>query len=281
MIIKNHINRNDYCLSKSGHWVRDFTKRMVKPHDINDISTLDDIKLMIENEFKNEIKKYQSLENSGGMSHDKIVIIGDGYGFENSMKLIEELPSDVVIIGVNGAFAKWMSEKRRLNYYVINNPYQECLYFYPQIVKSWPKCIASIRANPGFLEFYKGLLYTYYPTNGENYSGITNDHNLFIDDYRNPVCAAIVLAYKFGVKKLLLVSTLEMYDAERPGSEFAKKGLWIYPQQRMAHSLIDANLYWLKKAKIDVSYLDTDLDYDFATYINVNDLKRFFDDGQR
>lgn len=280
MIIKNHINRNDYCLSKSGHWIRDFTKKLVKPHDINDIMTLEDIKLMIENEFKNEIKKYQTLEASGGLIHEKVAIIGDGYGFQESMKIINDLPPDVTILGVNGAFAKWSSEKR-LHYYIVNNPYNECLYFYPQIIRSWPKCIASIRTNPSFLEVYKGQLYTYIPANGETYKGISNDHNLFIDDYRNPICAAINIAYKFGAKKMLLMSTIEMYNEDRPGCELAKSGLWIYPQQRVAHSIIDANLYWMKKAKIDVSYLDSELDYEFATYIKVDELKRFFNDGQK
>ena len=92
-----------------------------------------------------------------------------------------------------------------LNYYVVNNPYQECLYYYPQIVRSWPKCIASIRTNPNFLEVYQGLLYIYSPTNGQGFSGVQIDTPYSIDDYRNPVCAAINLSYKFKVKKLLFI----------------------------------------------------------------------------
>ena len=274
MIIKNHLNRNDYCLAKCGHWVRDFTKKIAKPCDINDITPLEDIKLIIENEFKNSLKRYQVAETN--VTHDKVVIISDGYGFEKNVKLIEELSPDVIIIGVNGAFAKWKSE-RRLNYYIVNNPYQECLYYYPQIIRTWPKCIASTRTNPNFLDIYKGLLYVYSPTNGTSYSGITKEeYNFLIDDYRNPICAAIGLSYKYGVKKMLLMSTLEMYEKERPGSDIVKDGFWMYPQQKMAHALIDANLYWMKKAKIDVNYTDTEPDYEFATYINSGDIKRFF-----
>lgn len=277
MLIKNHTNKNEYCLSRSGHWIRNFTKSIVKPIDINDITPLEDMKLIIENELKNGLKRYQTLEHC---THEKIVIIGDGYGFENSVKTIEELPSDVIIIGVNKSFAKWESQ-RRLNYYVVNNPYQECLYYYPQIIRTWPTCIASTRTNAHFLEVYQGLLYTYYPTSGEAYSGPyeTNTNNL-IDDYRNAICAAIVLAYKFKVKKLALMSTLEMYANERPGAEKVKNDLWVYPQQKIAHNLIDANLYWMQKAKINVGYTNSGLDYEFATYINLADLKRFFD-GQK
>jgi hypothetical protein len=156
------------------------------------------------------------------------------------------------------------------------------LYYYPQLIKSWPKCIASTRTNAHFLEVYKGLLYTYSPTSGEVYSGpYTEENSVLIDDYRNAICAAVVLSYKFKVKKLALMSTLEMYTKERPGMDKVKDDLWVYPQQKVAHDLVDANLYWMQKAKINVAYTNSGLDYEFATYINVADLKRFFNDGQK
>jgi len=123
MIIKHHLNKNDYCLSKSGHWLRDFTKPIAKPIDINDMSPLEDTKLILENELKNSLRRYSIMEPT---FYEKAIIIGDGYGFEESVKAIEELPPDVVVIGVNKAFARWKSP-RNLNYYVVNNPYQDCL----------------------------------------------------------------------------------------------------------------------------------------------------------
>lgn len=278
MIIKKHPNRNDYCLSKCGYWVRDFTKPIAKPIDINNMLSLEDMKLIIENEFKNSLKKYQPIEENMP-SHDNIIIIGDGYGFDRNLKAIESLPPNVVIIGVNGAFSKWKSQKR-LNYYVVNNPYQDCLYSYPQIITNWPKLISSTRTLPHFLEVYGGQINTYYPTSGKDYSGFKNDAILSIDDYRNPMCAAIGLSYKFKASKILIMSSLEMYDNERPGTERVKNK-WIYPQQKIAHQLIDANLYWMQKAKIKIGYTDTEPDYEFATYIEIDDLKRFFSNGQK
>jgi hypothetical protein len=273
--IKKHENKNEYCLSKSGHWVRNFTKNSVKPIDINDLIVLEDAKLILNNEMRNNGNNYQSLAGNDTMS-EKVLIIGDGYRFEENLKLVEALPSDVTIIGINGAFAKWNSN-RRLNYYVVNNPYNECLYYFPQVIRSWPKCIASIRTNPVFLENFKNMVLTYTPVLNSFYSGVDMDSTHYIDDYRNSACAALGVAHKLRARKILLVSLLEAYEHERPGM-VKVKDLWIYPQQKVLHSLIEANLYWLQKAKIDISYMDSGLDYDFATYIDAEGLKRYFND---
>ena len=72
------------------------------------------------------------------------------------------------------------------------------------------------------------------------------------------------------------MSVADLYKEERPGTEQTKDGLWVYPQQKMAHSLVDANLYWLQKAKIDIGYNDVGLDYKHATYITTDMIRRFF-----
>ena len=276
MKIKKHKNKNDYALSKSGHWVRDFTKPLVKGIDINNLIPFSDMETMLQNEMKNQERLTQKIE-SEEFSHPKIVIVGDGYKFDEAQEILKTLPEDVIVIGVNGAFARW-GNTRRMNYYVVNNPYSDSMTYFPSSLKAWPRCITSSRTYPGFLEAYKGLMYMYAPVRDEVYSGINSDLEAFVDDYRNPVCAAISLAFRFKVKKLLLLSLLEMYEQERPAAEKVKGNLWIYPQQRMAHSLIDVNLYWLQKAKIDIGYNDSGLDYEFATYIPADKVKRFFND---
>jgi hypothetical protein len=271
--IKKHRNRNDYILSKNGMWVRDFTKPLIKGVDINNLISIPDMQIMLENEMRNHDKLYQKIETED-FHYEKIVIIGDGYQCKEKQKLLENLPNDVLIFGVNKAFAAWDCS-RRLNYYIVNNPYEECLFYYPPIVKSWPKCLASTRVYPDFIKHYKGTIYLYNPVVDEIYSGVKKEVNYFVDDYRNPVCAAICLAYKFKVKKLLLMSILDLYETERPGTE-KHNDLWIYPQQKTAHSIIDANLYWLQKAKISVVYNDSGPDYEFATYINDSEVKGYF-----
>jgi hypothetical protein len=273
MLFKKHRNKNDYVFSDSGHWVRDFTKPLSKPLDINNLIPISDMKIMLENETNNHGRIYQNIDTEN-MVHSKILIIGDGYSFEKSQEALKNLPSDVVVIGVNGTLNRW-DNSRRMNYYVINNPYEDSL-FYLQNAKTLPKCIASTRTYSGFLKDYKSMIYTYAPVTDEVYSGVVGETNSFVDDYRNPICAAISLSYKFKVKKLMVMSLAELYDEERPGTQKTTDGLWIYPQQKTALSLIDANFCWLQKAKIDVGYNDKGSDYKFATYISTDMTRRFF-----
>lgn len=273
MRLKKHRNKNDYVLAKGGIWIRDFTKPMIKAIDINNIISIPDMQIMLRNEMTNHEKLYQKIETED-FTHENIVIIGDGYNHKEKQTLLEALPADVAVIGVNKAFSTWDCS-RRLNYYVVNNPYEECLFYYPPAVRSWPKCIASVRTYPDFLKSYRGSVYLYNPVIDEVYSGAKTECNYFVDDYRNSICAGICLAYKFKVKKLLLLSLLDLYESERPGSE-QTKGFWIYPQQKVAQSIIDASLYWLRKAKINVAYNDNGPDYEFASYINDSEVKGYF-----
>jgi hypothetical protein len=274
--IKKHNNKNEYAYAGYNTWVRNFTKTSVKPYDINDdMLSLDDIKLILANEESNGQKIYQKVDTEDFV-HEKIVIVSDGYKFKDAQKIIDSLPSDVVIMGVNGAFANWQNQTKRLNYIVINNPYEECVYYYPTIIKHWPKCIASIRSNAPFISSYKGFVYVYKPTPNVAYSGFNSEFESFIDDYRNPVCAAICLSHKFKVKKLLILSISDLYADNRPGTEKVKDDLFIYPQQKMAHSLIDANLYWLDKTGVKTRFNDAGLDYRYASYIREDEVKDFF-----
>ena len=101
MQIKKHKNKNDYCLSKSGHWVRDFTKPIIKPFDINQMNTLEDMNLFLDNEFKNSLKSYSGID-SEEFRHDNILIIGDGFRLEDSLSLIDQLPQKY-----NNHCSKW------------------------------------------------------------------------------------------------------------------------------------------------------------------------------
>jgi hypothetical protein len=266
-LIKKHKNRNTYYYAGNGLWVRDFTKKS-QPIDINNLITEKDMIIMMNNESTNHTKMLQNIDTED-FSHQDIVIVNNGYGFNNK-KL--QLDDKITIIGVHDILKLW-NIQRRLNYYVVNDPY-ECLNYLPNHQK-WSKCIASIRTNADFIEKYKGLIYTYTPTPDANYSGLKLDNDYFIDDYRNAICAAIGLSYKFNVKKLLLLYCDEAYDKYRPGTEQVN-GLWIYPQQKIAHNLIDASLYWLRAAGIKTGYHGKGPEYKNAAYIE--DISNFFNE---
>jgi hypothetical protein len=272
MIIKKHRNNNNYCLVHGGLWVRDFTKKFAKEIDINNLIPAEDMQILIENELKNSERLWQKIETEN-FNHPYVVIVGDGYKFNDKHRLLEEISENICIIGVNQSIDRWQI-KKRMNYYVVNNPYNECLSL-PKDQKTWPRCIASSRTNPEFIKKYNGLVYLYNPTPNEHFSP-SKETDFLIDDYRNPVCAAIHLAYKFEVKKILLLCLDEAYENQRPGAERLENGLWIYPQQRIAHGLVNGCLYWLAKAGIKVGYHCDGPEYKDTTYIKGEEIKTFF-----
>jgi hypothetical protein len=154
--------------------------------------------------------------------------------------------------------------------------------FMPRKNRGLPKCIASTRTNYEFLFHYKdkGSIYKYCPVNEEGYTGRAYEKIKYqIDDYRNPICAALQLCYHFGTEKVLLFCCDDSFDQERPGAEKLHNGLWQYPQQNIAHGLIDATAYWLKSMK----YSETDVKdhsdgplYENAAYINEDEIQSFF-----
>ena len=96
--------------------------------------------LFLKNETQNGFKKYQWID-SEQFNHENIVIISDGHKFDERHLILSKLPKNVTIIGVNGALSKWAIHNKSLTYYVVNNPYDECMRFFPRTSKILPKCI--------------------------------------------------------------------------------------------------------------------------------------------
>lgn len=245
MRIKKHTNKNEYLLTEQGMWVRNFTKKLVPFLDLNKTIQEKDHALFLRNEYHNCQGRYTWID-SERFYHPKIVVISDGYGFkENHKRIVESLPQDVTIIGTHGALAKW-DATRSMNYYVVNNPYPECMAYLPRHRLSLPKCIASTRTNYEFLAAYRGMKYRYVPVNEANYSGVMSKNVEYqIDDFRNPICAALVLSHYFGVETILTVFCDNAFADERPGAEKIHNGLYIYPPQKIVHGLIEGCFYWL------------------------------------
>jgi hypothetical protein len=279
MRIKKHSNGNEYLLTPQNKWVRNFTKNSGSFIDINNTISEKDHFTFLKNETKNNFRRYQWID-SEDLFHDKICIVSDGFDFARKQKILSELPKDVTILAVNGALAKWDVKSRSPNYYIVNNPYSECMKYLPRNLNVFPKCIASPRTNFEFLEAYRGMKFKYYPANEQSYT--TNglkEVSWQIDDYRNPICAAIGLAYKFGVQKILLFCCDDVFKDERPGAVKLENNLWMYPQQEVAHGLIDASLYWLTHqnySKVIASDHSLGPNYENATYIKEEDINSFF-----
>lgn len=288
MRIKTHPSGNEYV--RAGEvWVRNFTKEKVSPLAISDLFNPDEHHLVLKNQELN--KNYPKISNEI-LHFSKILIVSDGYQFSKRHHLISRLPRDVAIFAINGALKKWEllspkhePEKRRtINAFICNNPSLESMNDMPPKGNSYyPTCVASIRTNHQFLENYLGEKYVYVPTPEEKF-GIESVQEYHIDDYRNVVCAAIGLAYRFGAKKLMLMCCDESFADKRDGAIKLKNGLWAYPQQVKAGLIIDTCLWWYKKAVEDVKIADysSNILYTNTAYIN-NDEEAvsFFEDHHK
>jgi len=280
MRIKKSSNGNQYLLTDQGKWVRNFCKTTVPFMDLNHTISSKDHFIFLKNEVQNSMNKHTWVD-SEMFIHPNIVIISDGFDFQRKHKLLAELPKNVTVMGVNRSLAKWELNKS-MSYYVVNNPYEECLKYLPKINKTAPKCLASVRTNYEFMENYRGAKLKYYPVNENSYSTLGSKEVTWqIDDYRNPVCAAIGLAYRFGVEKLLLLCCDNAFKDERPGAMQLENKLWIYPQQDLAHGLIDGNLYWLKNhphKEILIGDCSSGPRYKNASYIDEDKIISFWDE---
>ena len=279
--IKNHSSRNRYLLTSSGLWVRDFVQR-APPLDINQFTDASDHRNLIDNELVNLELRVPSVSIENFRSFPKCVIVSDGFGFMDKQAALENLPGDVCIIGVNRSLAKWAvgednKIKRRMDFYVVNNPYLECMSLLPAHAYR-PTCITSLRTYPEFLRRYKGTLYYYEPTRSQQF-GNPQRSGQAIDDYRNPLCAAVHLAYHFGVKKLCLFCCDDSFADERSAAEKLHNGLWMYPQHKIPHELVDGMLHWLKEQEdfdIEVVNHSSGPEYHRAPYISLEEISEFF-----
>lgn len=278
---------NQYLVLEDGTYIRDFSSNQICL-DMNSFSKKEH-ELFLQNEFENSKKKYVNIENEH-VIHPNIVIISNGHNFSETHKILSKIDKNVTIIAVNGALKNWSlvgnlcptEQKKSINYYVVNNPYEECMRLLPSLHRYYPKCIASSRTNSQFLESYLGNVFTYDPTTDKDYSGLSNRHGFKIDDYRNPICASIILAHKFKASKLLLLNCDDSFKDERFGAVKLENELYSYPAQIKAQKIIDGCLYWLKKnGNVLIGDGSDGIKLNNATYINNTsevDILEFFNE---
>lgn len=271
--------KNEYVLAE-GVWVRNPVSG-ARPVDINSMS-LRDMDTLVANEGQNSKRPHMQMEEINDMSMRNVVVVSDGYGWGERQMALAGLPSSSVkVVGVNGSLARWAMVgedapvKRAMAFYVVNNPYPECVSFLPRRHRYYPNLVASTRTLPRFLSDYGNQPYMYRPTPDVDYSGVW-DVGSTLDDYRNPVCAAISLAVQRGAKRLLLLCCDEAFEEDRPGAVRMPNGLYQYPQQIMCQRVIDKQLFWLRRAGVEVADCSSGIEYENAEYISIEGIKDFF-----
>lgn len=269
-------NKNKYFLTTTGLWVRDYTQSLI-PEDINKLVPHSDYNLFLNNEMENAKSNLAAID-AETIFAPNVIIVSDGYKFEEKQHLLKNISQKVTIIGVNHALSKWKVQ-RRMDWYLTNNPYQECLSFLPKH-NYYPRCIVSSRTNPQFVNRYRarsGVVYRYSPVCDKKFSSNYFMKPIYyVDDYRNPICAAIAIASKWEVRKLLLLCCDDVFDSERSGTEQLTNGKWMYPQQKISHGLIEGNLYWLKKQEVEVADHSSGPEYKDVQYITEDFITEFF-----
>lgn len=254
-------------------WIRNFCNLSSSCIDINNTIKESEYFLFLKNEFQNNLKRYQWID--ADVNFNTAVIVSDGYNFDESHLLLER-QKDVCLFGVNGSLKKWKNDQISLNYYVVNNPYEECLKFMPNSRRSLPKCIASNRTYPEFLDQYNGIKYRYSPANEEGIQFNKPSETYFqIDDYRNPICASVQLAYRFGCEKILLLCCDDSFKENKPGSVLLENGFYTYPQQNIATEVIDYCLHWFVKSGGTARHNSINKKMENSEYIEKEDLKKY------
>ena len=276
--IKSYSDGNQYVRTPQGMWVRNFTNTHAKYKDLNRTYNKSDYFTFLKNEVQNSVQRFSWIEHENFI-HENIVIVSDGFDFAKKQHLLEKIPKNVTLIGVLGSLSKW-SIKRPLDYYLVNNPYPTCMKYFNRRMRNMPKCIASLKTDSNFLMNYRGLVYKYLPVYEDEYkSKYVNEVNLQIDDYRNPICAALHFSFLFGASKVTLFCCDDSFSGERPGSEKLHNELYQYPQQQIAHDLIDAKMFWLNKVKyqeIEIFDHSSGAVYQNATYIESEEFEKLF-----
>lgn len=284
MRIKKLRNGNEYLETQDQIWVRNFCNVRSPITPLSPLEDPQEYPLLMENELHN-LRNGRVVDVSNeSVSFPNIVIISDGFDFEERHKLLADLPSNVSIFATNKALAKWrllerFSDKQRIvNYLITNNPYKEAVNQIPNAHRYFPRCIASYRTNSKFVERYEGDVFYYHPANSKSYSGPKKNSKYKIEDYRNPISASINLAFRFGVQKLLLFCCDNSFKEERPVAVKLENDLWTYPQHLISQRIFDAQLHWLKEAGVKVGNCSSGINLNNTQYIPPEQICAFFEE---
>lgn len=266
--IKTTKDRNQYSLTNN-LWIRNFTKEDTRPLDINDLYTEKEIQISIENEIRNTKLIVPNISTES-FEFDSIVIISHGFGFrENHAKLIESINSynNKQVFCVNNTVLLW-NAKKYPNFYLTNS------FTKPSGMLFQPRLICNQRMDYDFLKSYRNNKFVYSPTPNYKFSSPNSlDETYFIDEYRNPICAAINCAYKFRASRIFLAFCSEGYEKYKDGMVECDNNIYLYPQQKMANDIINHMIFWYRYSNPNSKIFYTGLknSFSFAKYLHIND----------
>lgn len=271
LVFKKHKNKNEY-VQVENIWIRNMFGKIGKPVDINHFYDEYELKDVLDNEVKNTKMNLLNVEPEM-YDCDDVLIVSDGFGF-NELKKIEKIKQKICIIAVNHA-ARFWSSPTYPNFMLINHPKSDAMSFLPNMI--FPRLIASRRTHNQFLKSYKNSILLYDPVPEESYQSIiSSEANLHIDDYRNPICAAIGIAKILQAKNIYLAFCSSAYTENRPGTNYIEEGIYQYPIQSLADKIVDANLFWYKFANRATKIFHTGYEksFKFSKYLKLEDFSK-------
>jgi len=272
VVLRIDSNKNEY-MKVDNYWIRNFSKTNVVPKDINNLYDDSDIKVIIENEIKNEKLTAPNLLEEN-IYFDDVLIISDGLGFNDHKNLLQDIRSNVCVIALNKTMVFWEAIKFP-DFYLISSPFENCLADIPK--KGYPKLIASRRTCHKFISAYRNVIYFYDPTCDDKYkSPVAKNSSIYIDEYRNPICAALNCAFNFRAKNIYLAYCSDGYKAHRPGCISVDENSFCYPQQQLANNIVNANIFWNKfsNPNNNIYYTGIKNSFSFAKYVESDDFRK-------
>lgn len=259
-----------YILSKNGYWVRNFFS------DIGDYKFdyyNHDIKELTNNEIMIKSLNIPSIDKEI-IRTEKIAIISSGTDIENCRNIIKKLINKkYFLLGVNDILNKGIFP----NYYINCDTTNYCIRHIPKKARILPQLIVSSKSCAEFVKLYKskGSVYYYIPTMNSKYN-LKNKSSYTIDDYRDPICAAINFASRWSTD-IVLISPQNFFKEMKDGMEKIDDNKYIYPQQKISHYFADSLCYWAKEeGGCDISVVSTGMKYENANNLSIEQAEELY-----
>ena len=273
--VKNLNQGNQYLNVEKNTWVRDFTLNHVLPIDINNLIQEEEIKTFISNELINNTLKFPKFETKD-LSNKNVFIVSDGFGFDDINDILQNINiKNKFIILTNNSLKKWNNFNVLPDLFVENNPYKNALNNINS--KIFPNCLLSNRIYPEFVKMYKYKNINFYnPTPSSKFNSTSeNEISNYLDDYRNPICAAINYCFLCNVENIHLLYCSEGMVKEKSASLLHNDGIhYQYYQNKLSDKIINGMIFWYRKNKknSNIFYHGLDKSIKFGSYIQKEDL---------